>query len=234
MKKVFIMLSIVAAIFMISVPQSMAMTVTVHWYNGLYMASNEGEFNLLPSDDLKNMVLYLYSPETKNQINRGSFESFCIEKSEFIAQGGTYNATISDKAIWGGVGPEGDPISIGTAWLYHQFQSSELEGYDYIPGAGRAHSARLLQETIWWLEGELAKPDNIFTDAVIAMFGSEAGAKADNLGRIGVGVLNLTDMTTGGRIQDQLVCLPAPEPTSLLLFGCGLIGLAGLSRKFKK
>lgn len=168
------------------------------------------------------------------------FQTFCLEFNEDFNPGSTYNVTIGPNALYGSLPPAGDPVSIGTAWLYSQFAAGSLVGltagnvavgYDYTYGSGRLSSAGQLQQAIWWLEDEPvgdADPgnSNIFRNAVLAQFGSAANAMVDANGAYGVMALNLGEP---GAVQDQLVIVPgdtlAPEPTSaaLLLVGSLLI-----------
>jgi hypothetical protein len=167
----------------------------------------------------------LYSSNTQVA---GGLQTFCVEFSEPITPGRTYDDVLNDRAIWGGVGPQGNPLSVGTAWLYHEFQNGTLQGYDYTPGYGRVNTAQELQLTIWWLEGYTADPgtSNPYRQLVLATF---PNPMADNNGLYPVGILNLYEQGHLGdpefRRQDLLVCTPGtpvPVPGALLL---GLVGL---------
>jgi hypothetical protein len=117
-----------------------------------------------------------------------------------------------------------------------------LAGYDYTPGAGRAASARALQETIWWLEEEGPDPGegNPFRDLVLEKYGTVAAARANYdpaTAGFNVRVINLygIDSNTGqpdytAKKQDMLVYLPDGGMT-LVLMGGGLLGLAMLRRQ---
>ena len=99
-----------------------------------------------------------------------TFQSFCLELSEPLYGLSTPWAAVSSSALEGGVVPGGDPLSVGTTYLYSQFAIGAL-GYSYS-GAGRIGDARALQEAIWSLEGEMAyQAANPYIIMVEAMFG---------------------------------------------------------------
>ena len=80
----------------------------------------------------------------------GTFTTFCIEKNEYFHPGGTYNATLANGAVSGGVsGGNPDPVSMGTAWVYSQFRAGTLTVATPQLLSGQ------LQNAIWWLEGEI-------------------------------------------------------------------------------
>ena len=164
----------------------------------------------------------------------GGFATFCVEESETFVPGTKYDFTKSPNAIYGGNPPGGDPISLGTAWLYSQFALGTLGGYF---DASRQTNAGLLQQTIWFLEGEtLTNPGGKFIDAVEDKFGSVENASLDANGAYGVVVLNLWDLgyanNTAHRVQDQLFYVP--EPGILILLGIAMSAIGAASWRIRK
>ncbi len=210
---------------MVSATVLAAPTVVLTRTNG-YFSGNGGEFTITPSAELAG-YLKLYHANARIG---SAFQSFCLETGETVSLGRTYNALLSDKAVNGGLGPQGDPLSIGAAWLYHEFQTGALAAYDYDDTISRSASAGALQNTIWWLEGEAGDPGpgNTFRNAVVNKFDNPNTlntneAMTDNSGQYPVAVLNLYD-SNWSLAQDMLICIPAPGACVLGAVGAGLVG----------
>ena len=192
-----------------------------------YFSGQGGEFIAKPGgwsfDPLE-----FYADSSKNVAGTsGTFQTFCIEAGEDVSVPGTYEVMLSDRAVLGGAGASGggDPISRGTAYLYYQFAGGTLSGYDYTPGTNRIDSADALQSTIWWLEEEIANPENVFSTLVLGEFGGAEVAKADNAGLYPVRAMNMYVLghpgEPGYESQDMLTMIPLP--------GAVLLGVLGLS-----
>ena len=154
------------------------------------------------------------------------FITFCVQMTEFMdftnvfSVGGITDHTDDQ--------PAGDPLDQRTAYLYTQFRSGSLSGYNYgINGAGDPTSANLLQNAIWYFEQENVgnQSSNPF---VMAANNAVNSGQWSGLGN--VRVLNLY-YENGGHAQDQLSLVPVPEPSSLVLLGSGVLALCFRRRK---
>ena len=235
-------LSMLCAIF-VSSAAAATLTLSTNVYsngNGL----GGGEYTAI-SQTLSNAS---YSAATIAGL--GGVETFCLEYGEHFSSGGTYGYTISTFATAGSGGAVNgqDPISLGTAWLYSQFATGTLAGYNY--GAGRTGSNNDLQLAFWFFEDETqviggayslygTGSGNIFINAAVAQFGSLANAKSDSFGAFGVSVLNLTSQNGAVQNQSQLYYtgnqnIPGTPDggTTAAMLGLAVTGLLGLKRRF--
>jgi hypothetical protein len=163
------------------------------------------------------------------------FNSFCLERNEFISLGGTYSYTVNNSAVAGGLaGGSPDPISIGTAYLYSQFRAGTLTGYSSASSANQT----ALQEAFWWLEDEIPTGDYPFdptlnpylTFANDALAGDLDALKADANGAYAVVVWNLYD--DAGNHQDML---SVPDGgTTIVLLGMGFAFFGLISHRSRK
>lgn len=228
MKKIIVVLAVAVALCLphMAVADTVKSVGTGGTYSGYgpYQTGIGGEFTLLPGG----FAISGYSANTSNLGGfAGTFQTFCLEKNEYISAGVLYNVVLNSMAVNGGTGgPNPDPLSVGSAYLYEKFATGTLAGYNY--GAGRAGSAAQLQNAFWMLEGDIAYSNaNTYIALVEGLFAGQAGAIADYTGG-SVKVLNLT-LPNG---QDQLVYVP--EPSTFILLGLGMIGMAGVRRKMKR
>jgi hypothetical protein len=213
-------LMFITAICALLAAPAFADTVQV-WQQAGYSFGNGGEFTAKPSGWSWNPLIY-YDDSTSNiGPYDPSFQTFCVETSEFFSPGVVYNVTFGSNAMYGGQAPGGDPISVGTAWLYHEFQKQTLDGYDWDTTDGhRSADAGILQATIWYLEGEGGIPGNVkFLNQI--PFGNPF---ADNAGQIPVLVMSLWDANWNAA-QDMLVCVPIPAAVLLGILGFCVAGL---------
>lgn len=168
-----------------------------------------------------------------------TFLTFCLEKNEYFTPGqNLYVKAVNTAAVNGGVGgPNPDPISAQTAYLYTMFRAGTLSGYDFVgTGATRVASANSFQKAIWYLEEEITYGE---TDAQAQAWITAANTAVSSSAWTGIGnvrVLNLyQDANFTTRAQDQLYLLPVPEPEiyAMMGLGLGLLGWVGRRRKLQ-
>lgn len=224
MKK-FIFISLISLFLAVPVWAGYTVTTPVSEY-GPYFSGPGGEFTLTPGGGLE-VYLNNYSSLAKDQGGyTDSFQTFCLETTEYITTNHTYNVKLNTNAVMGGTLYPGDPVSVGTAYLYSQFARGTLSGYDYSDtGVGRTNSAKALQHTIWWLEGAASDPgpSNIFQNLVTTMF-TDPSVDNLNAGVLQFPVLAMNLTNSDDPYQDQLILVPIPATILLGLFGLGIGG----------
>jgi hypothetical protein len=167
------LLTISALGVMLSAPSLFAIPdddVRVDW--SPWHAGDGGEFSVQPGANFS-YLLNNYSPLAKGQdFNNGypnNFQTFCVQEHVLFSPGDTMKASLSNQRQ-----PDGVALPQGVAWLYNQFALGTLPGYDYgnavTPNfASRNDSAAAMQNTIWWLFGDVSDPGagNLFRDEVL-------------------------------------------------------------------
>lgn len=155
-----------------------------------------------------------------------SFQSFCVETHEFVSPNKWYYVgEISDSAS-----STTNPLSDQTAWLYWNFANGTLPGYNGV------NNQTELQKLIWSIE---TSQNYTYTNLMTDWDNLYAASTWTNNGRVRVANLYKDfDSSTGiysGSAQDALIkATHTPEPTTMILFGFGLIGFAALGRKTMK
>jgi hypothetical protein len=196
-----------------------SMSVTLLDNTSSYSHGNGGEFRAVGNPGLDSIINWgAYSSLTKGTIGaadtssggynsglfgRQYFQTFCIQSTVDFTPGNSYSVVT------------GPAITIGTAYLYSRFAAGSLNGYTYTYGSGRSASAGLLQQAIWWLQGQTGGVDNSFVTAAGTTLGMTAAQlQAAANGAYGVVALDLSGCS--GPAQDQLAIVVVPEPTTVV------------------
>ncbi len=186
---------------------------TIVLNTGAYSAGNGGEFNATVSG-----TSLTFTSLTES----GSFETFCLERSENFQPGATYFFGVSTSARNGGGGASGgvDPLDERTAYLYSAFISGVLPTYDYDnSGNDRQDDAEALQRAIWFLEDEV---DSLGSARALYFYNFAQAGIGQGLGN--VVVLNVYSINEhGDRVEHQSQIAMIPTPGSLALAGLGTL-----------
>jgi len=177
------------------------------------------------------------SATTGGTDNKGSFYTFCIERSETFTFNTLYYTQIADSARGGGGGAIGtgatayDPLVGVTAKLYSTFRCGGSFG-GTIGVIDTAIESTAMQNAIWFSEGEKTWAE---LDANAQYLYNWAKTNSDG-GLHGVRVLRLwTTLSNGvysGASQDFLTLIPLP-PAAYAGMGtfAGMLGFAAIRRR---
>lgn len=198
-----------------------------------FTAGNGGEFTAA--------ILTGYGGETDGN---GDFQTFCLESNRPINLGpgqsgnaNVYNFQLNTSAFSGGAGgPNPDPISANTAYLYTMFRSGTLSNYAFAgTAAERQASARAFQVAIWTLEEEYGQgqpPVNAQAQAWLA----EAAAAVANAAIWGntIGDVRVLTLTQNGQdFQDMLTIIPLPPSAWMGLASLIGVGVLQVRRRMR-
>jgi len=236
MKRFFILAGLLGVLATSAVQAQMQITLYQDIYN--YSYGDGGEFNAVPNAALLavNPTLAGYTSATANlAAGPVNFQTLCVETTVYFTPGDTYDVIISNSILPDDQFPSGEPITLGTAWLYSQFAAGTLTGYDYTEGSGRIATAGDLQQAIWYLQGDVASLVNgsadgtaFYNEAATALGMANINSAAN--GAYGVVCLNLRD----GNDQDQLMVVPEPGVVSFGLLLLLPLGLKKARASFRK
>lgn len=162
------------------------------------------------------------TPVMSQVVSAGNpFLAFCLEYSEHITLSNNqgYYVNVSNQAINGGGGPNPDPVSLVTAYLYSQYRAGTNPNVPTTP-TGAAN----LQNAIWWMEQELGNDATAATTGGAALITyakgqlglgalTDAALRAtDANGAYGVRVLNVySNPQLTSLNQDMLAMVPEPS-----------------------
>jgi hypothetical protein len=184
-----------------------------------------GEYSAATTDDF---VAKYAGVATVN----GEFETFCVETTVVAYPGLSYSYTLSDQDS------QGRALSEGAAFLYYEFATGQLAGYDYADPSLRLADAGELQAAIWAFQGNQTYGQypplatDPFYELAINTFGT-VGANSANNGRYDVDVLQLWDGSTAAQNQLVLTGVPdSPSTSGMLALACA--GLVFLARRLNQ
>lgn len=214
---------------------SAAMANSIVLQQNVYSFSDGGEFTAITTPDLTGGYA---SAATLN----GGFQTFCVEASVWFYPGVTYTFNLSD------TDSQGRSLSLGAAYLYYQFATGSLAGYDYNNTANRRACAGLLQSALWELQGHQSGggtfptggSGNVFYDLAVTHLGAGNIYSANN-NAYPVEIVQIWDRH-GETRQNQLVLNPNPPRggdvpdggTTSAMFAIGLAGLGMTGRLLRR
>lgn len=173
---------------------------TIRVTDGPYGTTNGGEF-----------IVEVMTGTVWGHAAGSKFVTFCVETSEFLNLGNTYEVAVGTAAIYNNVPAGSNPLEPESAYLYDKYLRN---GW----GARDNDLANAVQNALWYLKG-VGGSDNAKVD------------EAEGSGWTDLGPVRVLNLFTPGhlghyedRCQDLLVAIPAPGAIFLGGIGVGLVG----------
>jgi hypothetical protein len=176
--------------------------------NTPYQNGDGGEFKALDNGSVGGtFALHGYASTTSTGASGAltSFDTFCVQDGAddvTFSPGTKYGYSVSPNILGGPLDPRA--LNQGVEWLYMEFATGKLAGYDFSNSSGqRWTDAGELQNEIWFLEGEISSA------GASNPFAADLAAAGTLSGNYGVEVLNLwvinSDGVATGPAQNQLI-----------------------------
>jgi len=196
----------------------------------------DGEFTMTADAGLSSILGGYANGVTANIVGfANSFQTFCVERNEYITDNTTYDVTLNNVTVF-----SAKPLTIGAAYLYQQFAMGTLAFYNYSntspvgsrTGATPHGNAFELQRAIAYFMGEYGFDQyNYYMNGTVALPSNPLGAYTGNQ----VQILNLwapgQPHDPAHAFQDVLVLTRVPEPSTLALAGLGVAALLAFRRR---
>ena len=225
---------IVLVVCMLLAGLATARAESVTLYQNSYSFSDGGEFTAVTSPS---SFLGSYAPAATLNLGGGleGFETFCVQSTVEFYPGTSYSYVLTNQAS------TGPALTLGAAYLYDEFATGNLAGYDYTDTATRNIDAGELQVAIWAFQNQTSpigagfpSTGNPFYNLAISNLGGTlAAASAPNNGTYDVDIMQLYD-ANGAPAQAQLVYgVPEPPTILLLVFAGFLMVLFNRKRIFR-
>ncbi len=231
MKRLVKVIYLVTVFLTMAAPAAMAETINI----GDYVKLLSANFNSGYGGDGAGIMTYAVS-EDGGKTTAFDINTFCIQDNVDIGWGWylvkdlsrTVGYSASDTAA--GTGPLKGPVN----FLFYKYASGDYSSYFNGPDAVNYEAD--FQNLLWSLQGEgdltqYSKNSAWYTDFVNYI--KNCGGSGSTM-KWGTEVLNLVD-NNGNDAQNQLYYNsdPVPEPSTLLMVGAGIVGIA-LLRKVRK